>query len=80
MTEDDKTKHLERVKALLDANDRVRVIERQGVEERPGRHGERDLVVNGVTYLLIAVGQETEVERLAVGLLGSAIKKSSQSW
>lgn len=73
MTEEAKRAAIEKVKAMLDENERIRVIETRSIEARPSGQGEREIRNGRQTYMLIAVGDETESEKMALRLLSSAL-------
>lgn len=73
MTEEAKRQALEKVKTMLDENERVRVVEARSLEtvyEGPHTRATRE---GRQRYLLIAVGEELDTEKMAVRLLSSAL-------
>lgn len=73
MTESEKTQTIDKVRALLDANDRIRVAEPKSVQVRVRGQQDVEISAGQPRYLLIAVGEETHAEKTAVLVLSSAI-------
>lgn len=73
MTEEAKQAVIAKVKAMLDENERIRVVEARSLQSVFDSQNRREIRDGRERYLLIAVGDELETEKLSVRLLSSAI-------